>query len=245
MPESSSATQVPAAERAVLIAALLLPTAVTWLYFVALDGAPALVQQAAYGIGKTVQFAMPVAWVYWIRKEALDNWRPNGRGLAIGASFGLFVAGGMFALYWGWLKPNGEFDAPAAEVREKVKSFGVTSLLAFMMLGVFYSTLHSLLEEYYWRWFVFGRLDRWLPPLAAIGVSSFAFAAHHVLVLQKYFGWDSPLTWLFAAAVAIGGAAWAAIYRRSRSLYATWLSHAIVDAAIFVIGYDLISQAAA
>jgi membrane protease YdiL (CAAX protease family) len=243
MEEPSSATPVSAAERAVLIFALLLPTAVTWLYFVALDGAPAFVQQAAYSIGKTVQFALPVVWVYWIRRESLRTWQPNSRGLLIGAAFGAVVAAGMFALYWGWLKPNGEFDAPAAEVREKVKSFGVHSLFAFILLGLFYSTLHSLLEEYYWRWFVFGRLDRWLAPAAAIGISGLAFAAHHVLVLQQYFGLESPLTWLFAAAVAIGGAAWAGLYRYSGSLYSTWLSHAIVDAAIFVIGYDLVAQA--
>lgn len=244
MDESSPAAPISAAERAILIVALLLPTAVTWLYFVALDGAPAAVQQTAYSIGKSVQFALPVVWVYWIRREALGNWKPNGRGLIVGAAFGLIVAAGMFALYWGWLKPTGEFDAPAAEVREKVRSFGVTSVFAFLALALFYSAIHSLLEEYYWRWFVFGRLDRWLWPAAAIGISGVAFAAHHVLVLQKYFGWDSPLTWLFAAAVAIGGAAWAGLYRYSGSLYAPWLSHAIVDAAIFAVGYDLVANAA-
>jgi membrane protease YdiL (CAAX protease family) len=230
-----------AAERAVLVFALILPTAVTWLYFVALDGAPAAIQQTAYSIGKIAQFALPVVWVFLICRERPGAGKPDSRGLLLGAAFGLLVAGAMLALYFLWLKPSGHFDLPAAAVREKVKSFGVSSLGAFLVLALFYSTVHSLLEEYYWRWFVFGRLDRWLPLAAAIGISSVGFAAHHVLVLQKYFGWDSPLTWLFAAAIAVGGAGWAWLYRRTHSLYATWLSHALVDAAIFAIGYDVIA----
>jgi membrane protease YdiL (CAAX protease family) len=62
-----------------------------------------------------------------------------------------------------------------------------------------------------------------------------------VLVLAKYFGWDSPATWLFSAGVAIGGVVWAVVYQRSKSLLGPWLSHLLVDAAIFAIGWDLIS----
>jgi membrane protease YdiL (CAAX protease family) len=40
----------------------------------------------------------------------------------------------------------------------------------------------------------------------------------------------------------VGGAFWAWLYHRSRSLWGPWLSHALVDATIFVIGWDLITQ---
>jgi membrane protease YdiL (CAAX protease family) len=96
------------------------------------------------------------------------------------------------------------------------------------------------LEEYYWRWFVFGRLRLLVPKELAIPISSLGFAAHHVLVLALYFGWASPLTWLFALCVAIGGAIWAWLYDVSESLAAPWLSHAMVDAAIFAIGFLMI-----
>ena len=44
----------------------------------------------------------------------------------------------------------------------------------------------------------------------------------------------------FSASVAIGGAVWAWLYDRSGSLLGPWLSHILIDAAIFIIGYDLI-----
>jgi len=61
-----------------------------------------------------------------------------------------------------------------------------------------------------------------------------------VLVLGFYFGFTNPATYVLASCIAIGGAAWAWLYQRSGSLVGSWLSHMLVDAAIFVIGYDLV-----
>jgi uncharacterized protein len=230
-----------AGDRWIVLFALALPTAITWLYFVALDGSPAHLQQSAYGIGKAVQFALPVVWVFAIRRrserwEMLRSW-----SLIAGAVFGLAVAGLMAAMYFWVLQPAGLFDEPAKAVKAKVESFGAGSPVAFLVLAVFYSAIHSLLEEYYWRWFVFGELSRQTSGPAAIAISSVGFAAHHVLVLAHYFGWQHWLTWLFTASVIIGGAFWAWLYRAGNSLAAPWLSHAIVDAAIFAIGYRMLA----
>src|SRR5262245_12202451 len=49
-------------ENALLIAGLIIPTVVTAVYFVGLGGAAAIWQQLAYGVGKGIQFLLPVAW---------------------------------------------------------------------------------------------------------------------------------------------------------------------------------------
>lgn len=232
---------MPVADRAAIVVALVLPTAVTWLYFVALDGAPAAVQQTAYGVGKTIQFALPIVWVWLVQRQRVAILTPGTAWHFAGIAFGLSVALAMLLLYGLVLKPAGAFDAPSVAVREKVLAFGIASLPWFVLFALFVSLVHSLLEEYYWRWFVFAQLDRWCKLPAAVAISSVAFAAHHVLVLTHYFGWTSPLTWLFTAGVAIGGAFWAWLYRQSSSLYGPWISHAIVDAAIFAVGYDVIA----
>jgi membrane protease YdiL (CAAX protease family) len=63
---------------------------------------------------------------------------------------------------------------------------------------------------------------------------------HHILLLAVYLGWSSPATWVFSAAVAVGGAYWAGLYQRSDSLWGPWLSHLVIDAAVFMVGYDLV-----
>ena len=124
-------------------------------------------------------------------------------------------------------------------MQEKIADLGLDAGWKFAALGVFYSLVHSLLEEYYWRWFVFDQLKRLIPLWWAMVISSIGFMAHHVLVVGEFFGWGSPLTWLLSLAVATGGVFWAWLYHRSDSLLGPWLSHLLVDAAIFGIGYDV------
>ena len=74
----------------------------------------------------------------------------------------------------------------------------------------------------------------------AIVISSLGFMAHHVLVLGHFFGFNSFACWFFSLCVAVGGAFWAWLYERTGSLLGPWLSHLLIDAAIFLIGFDLV-----
>ena len=85
-----------------------------------------------------------------------------------------------------------------------------------------------------------GEGGRLVPVTASVALSSLAFMAHHVVVLWVYLpgGWWTAVV-PFSLCVAGGGAVWAWLYDRTGSLYAPWVSHLLVDAAIFLIGYDL------
>ena len=226
-----------------LMVGLVLPTLVTWIYFEALDDAAPIVQQTAYGIGKTVQFALPLLALSVVRSKTMQpgiGQSPRfGLSAALGLLSGLVIAAAIVGLYFYVLVPAGWMDEPGALARDKLKSMGLSSTAMLLSAAVFYSVIHSALEEYYWRWFVFGWFTRLTSGPRAVGISSFGFMAHHVIVLARYFGWDSAFTFLFAAAIAVGGCVWAEIYRRSGSLLGPWISHALVDASIFVIAYQL------
>lgn len=225
----------------VLGVAMVLPLLITWVYFVLLSSHPGL-QRGAAIVGKSVQFALPVVWVGLICRERLGWITPTWAGVSGGFGFGLLVFVTMIVAWHHVLEPRGEMQSAVDEIRTKVIELGVDSLVGFAALGIFYSLIHSLLEEYYWRWFVFGRLRRHVSVGWAILLSSIAFAAHHVILLTTYFGWFSPWTWLFAASVAVGGAFWAWLYHRSGSLYGPWISHLLIDAAIFLIGFQMLGD---
>jgi membrane protease YdiL (CAAX protease family) len=243
---TTAADHRPATPWTAIALAIGFPSLLTWLYFVALADQARWLQQGAYTLGKTIQFAFPAVWVFWIAQRRLAMpvgpasmdrraWRGWIEGLIFGAAvFALMVAG-----YRYWLEPAGLLLHAALPIRAKVAAFGIDSPAAFVALGVFYSLVHSFLEEYYWRWFVFGELRRRAPLGVAIVVSSLGFAAHHVIVLAFYFGWASWTTWGFSLAVAFGGGVWAWIYHRSGSLGAVWLSHLLIDAAIFAVGLQI------
>lgn len=225
---------------AAVVFALVFPTLVTVLYFVVLARQPSAVQQGAFGVGKFIQFAFPVVWVIWFQRAKISWIGPRSKDIAAGAAMGLVLLAAALALYFYVLKPEGVFDKAADAIREKVVGLGASSVPRYVALSLFYCVIHSLAEEYYWRWFVFAQLRRFTSLPAAIVVSGLGFMAHHVLILAVYFGWDSPWTYLLSLAVAVGGFIWAWMYEKTGSLYGIWASHALVDTAIFIVGYDVV-----
>ena len=219
--------------------ALGLPTLVTLVYFVWSEGFDAGLRQAIYGVAKVVQFGFPICWVWLVQRHRPKLWPVSFRGAGLGIVFGLIILAAALGLYHGWLKSADFFVAGIGPMQSKIADMGLDSAWKFAAMGVFYSLFHSLLEEYYWRWFVFDQLKRLIPVWPAILVSALGFMAHHVIVVGAFFGMASPLTWLLSAAVATGGAFWAWLYNRTGSLMGPWLGHLLVDAAIFLIGYDL------
>lgn len=230
------------AQPAALAFALLYPTIGTWLYFVALAG-HALAAQPAYVATKLVQFAFPLVWVVWWQRRPIRLAKPTKAGLGWGLSFGLVVFAAILVLYYGFLKHSPLLAEAPCVVDAKTASLGIDSIPKFLALAVFYALVHSLLEEYYWRWFVFGQLKLSLPLLPAIVISSLGFMAHHVVVVSEFLHGYGLATWFFSLCVALGGAAWAWIYHRSGSLYGAWLGHLLVDAALMWLGYDLLTSA--
>jgi membrane protease YdiL (CAAX protease family) len=230
-----------------LVFGLAFPTVLTAVYFVALAGQPRGLVQGVYAAGKALQFGFPAAVVLVStgRLPRPRGPRRGGAGALLGAAFGVALFAAALALYLcvlrGVFLPGGALaGAPAAAVRAKVAALGVGDPLAFAALGAFYSTVHAAAEEYYWRWFVFGGLRTALGAAPAIAVSSLGFAAHHAVLLAVFFGGRSPWTWGLALAVGAGGAFWAWLYHRSGSLLGPWLGHLLADAAIFVVGFDLV-----
>jgi membrane protease YdiL (CAAX protease family) len=231
----------------VLLLAMLGPTVAAQVYFVMLastgqtpqEANPAL--QACYGGSKVVQFALPVLWLGWWQGQRLRPGKLNFDGLTLGLGFGLLVVAAMLGLYFGALKNSPLLVGTPAQLRAKIADFGMGTPFKFVLMGAFISVVHSLLEEYYWRWFVFGELRKLMPVTFAIVLSSFAFMGHHVVVLAVYLPehfWRAAVP--FSLAVAIGGMVWAWLYYRTGSIWSAWLSHLVIDVGIMIVGYDLL-----
>jgi len=77
--------------------------------------------------------------------------------------------------------------------------------------------------------------------MPAILLSSLAFMLHHVIIMAVYMPsrfWTGAVP--MSLAVGVGGAVWAWLYERTGSIYACWISHLIIDAAIMVVGFDMV-----
>jgi uncharacterized protein len=234
---ASQERQLPrAAQWSAILFALCWPSAFTCVYFIPAAGNDSAPQQIAYGVGKVIQFAFPAVWMLAVERRCVKLPTPTTSGLGLGVALGVAVGSIMLAAYFFWLRPGGNLADTANAVREKLSAFHIDTPSRLIAMGLFYSLLHSLLEEYYWRWFVFGRLRSLVSLRTAIVISSLGFMAHHAIVLWDYLHWWAVLA---SAAVAVGGAMWAWLYQRSQSIYAPWLSHLLIDAALFTIAFNM------
>jgi membrane protease YdiL (CAAX protease family) len=231
-----------------LAAAMIFPTLVALAYFLALArtghrdepaGNPAM--QAVYTGGKVVQFAFPIAYLALIGSLVRPK-RPHFAGLTLGLAFGLLTAGIILGIYHSALRSVFVSDDTATMVRHKVtEMLGGATPLRYLLLAAFLCVAHSLLEEYYWRWFIFGRLRLLVPVVLAVILSSLTFMAHHVVVLYVFLPgrfWSATVP--LSLAIAAGGAVWAWLFHHTGSIYSPWLSHAIVDMAIMTVGYEML-----
>lgn len=216
------------------------PTLITWVYFVLADRLPTGVQQSIYVAVKAVQFGFPLAWAWLALREKLQYSHPSANSIVFGIVFSGMVVFAGWLLFHFALRDLPVFADATPRVHAKITEFGIDAVWKYVLLGVFYSLVHSLLEEYYWRCFVFRQLRLLVPMWPAALLSSLAFMGHHVVVLREFFADAAWLAWLLSAAVAVGGVFWCWLYERSSSIVSTWISHLLIDAGIFWVGYELI-----
>jgi len=231
--------------------ALSFPSLMAWFYFIVLAKPPDQseanpVMQVIYGAGKALQFSLPVLAVLVFERRWPRPAPPHLRGLGAGLAFGLVVAVAILLLYFGLLRGTHYLRETPAKLQAKLQEFDLATPARYVLGGLFLSVVHSLFEEYYWRWYVFGNLERLMPLGWAVVISALGFMAHHVIVLAFYFpGRSFSVALPLSLCIAGGGVAWAWLYHRSGSIYAPWLSHMIIDASIMVVGYDLLFHLAA
>lgn len=222
------------------------PSLIATSYFVVLSAdhtsAPNPRMQAVYIGGKVVQFLLPVAGLWLMPPPNRPYILSYRRSLLYGLAFGLLVAAAIIGCYRQLLRHQPVFDGVSRILRSKVDQLGAGEPGRFLALALFLTLIHSALEEYYWRWFVFGWLERVVPFAVAVVLGGVAFMAHHLIILYVYFpGRVLVLVVPLSLGVAVGGGVWSLIYRRTGSLLGPWVSHALIDAAVMVVGYDVLS----
>lgn len=160
------------------------------------------------------------------------------RSTAIGFVTGA-IAGVTILLLWLFVL-SGRVNV--TYVLEAMQANGMTAVLKFLAFAAWLCLVNSLLEEIVFRWYVDERLLKiGLPFAFALPISASIFTMHHVIVLSAFFNW--PLVVIGSVGVFSAGALWSLLLRRSNSLAPGWISHALVDAAIMLVGWWILRSA--
>lgn len=226
-------------QRAILVLAMVLPTIAAWTYF-ELFTSPEEVK-SLYSFSKIIQFSLPLISIFWLQKQQNSFRRPTGKEIKLGLILGSLMSLLLIAVYFGLRDFSFMAEVPAL-IQSKLVGFGADTPLKFLALSLFIAVIHSFLEEYYWRWYVYRELNNWMGNQLAVVLSALAFTGHHVIVVKAYLpaeiqGWG---IWVFPAFVFLAGACWSLTYGKFRSLWLNWVSHLMPDVAVLWIGYKLV-----
>jgi len=192
------------------------------------------VGKSAFFLCKVWLVALPLLWVVLVDKDRLAWSKPTQGGFGAALLLGVALSA-VIAAVNALLGPR--LIDPQA-MKDMAKQVGLADPRVYVAGAAYWVFVNSLLEEYVWRWFVFRKCEVLMPSRVAALASAFAFTLHHIVALQVYF--SGPVTALTSTGVFIGGAVWSWCYLKYRSIWPCWLSHAVVDVTIFVIGWRLI-----
>jgi membrane protease YdiL (CAAX protease family) len=183
--------------------------------------------------------ALPVFWLLRVEKAPLSWSAPRAGGFGIAVGLGLVSALAIFAMYG--VAIQREWIIPA-DVAARAAQTGLDHPAVYFAGALYWITLNSMMEEYVWRWFCFRQCEVLLGGAGGVLASALGFTLHHIIALAGQF--PAVVTVLGSVGVFCGGAMWSWLYLRYRSVWPCYVSHAIVDLPIFILGYHLIFQAA-
>jgi len=122
-------------------------------------------------------------------------------------------------------------------IATKLQGLISIDLSNLIFIGLYIVIFNSLLEEFFWRGFLFQELRNTVKPWLAYVLTGIAFSFHHVMFYYNWF--NLP----FFLVVTIGLILYAVImnllFERYKDLFSCWMVHAFVDVVQIFIAFSI------
>ena len=104
----------------------------------------------------------------------------------------------------------------------------------FIYVSLYISFINSLLEEFFFRGFIFFNLNKTMTLVMSYSISAFAFSIYHVAILANWF---NPILFMVSLiGLFIGGLIFNKLNIRNGNIYNSWLVHMFANFAINTVG---------
>ncbi len=117
-------------------------------------------------------------------------------------------------------------------ITEKLQALASINTTNIVFIGIYIILLNSLLEEFFWRGFLFKKMKENIGNASYL-ITGLAFSFHHIMF---YYDWFSfPFFLVVTLGLTIYAIIMNYIFNKYQDLYSCWLVHAIADTAqIFI-----------
>ena len=207
------------------------PAIFTFLYFVVIT--QGLFAQIFYGFSRIFLITLPFVWIVLIDKKKFSFVKFKKNGLWTGSFVGLAIGAGIVVVYFAFLRDVLDFS----QVKMKAEQLKFSNQY-FILFAIFLTFFNSSIEEYYWRWFGFTKMKNILPKSSVYLLNAVGFATHHVILMLVFF--EIGVGIILGVGVFVGGLIFSYLFDRFESTFPGWITHLLIDAALMIIGYDIL-----
>jgi membrane protease YdiL (CAAX protease family) len=213
---------------------LFLPAPSIGLLFgmILLPGTPA--GQGVFIFSKLWILLLPALWFFFVETGRMPRGKTERGGFRMGVFSGLAISAFVISAYL--LLGRRMIDSDF--MRDMAAGLTLDRKATYIGASLYWIFINSVLEEYVWRWFAVRQCAKLMKPPVAIVVSALGFTLHHTLAMQVYF--SSGVTVASALCILFASMLWSWMFLRYKTIWPSWLSHALVDTAVFGIGYTVI-----
>ncbi len=183
-----------------------------------------------FGLTKAWILALPIVWLKCVEKKPLSFSPAKRGGFGVGVLSGVLIASAIVGLYL----IAGDRVLDKDFFVERLTAIGLRNWPLYLGGMIYWILINSVLEEYVWRWFCVEQCRRVWKRSFAIPLSALCFTFHHIIAMSLFFPPVAVAVCSFG--VFLGGLIWSAMYVRYASIWPGYISHAIVDIAVFGLG---------
>lgn len=153
------------------------------------------------------------------------------RGIFLGLLFGGISFASILVAYF-LLQDVIDFDS----IVQELKKSGI-SAENFIFIALYITVGNSLLEEFFFRGFIFLNLYQAGSRTLAYLYSALLFATYHISIFQSWFSWELILLALFGLFTI--GLVFNWLDTKTNTFLNSWVVHIMADLAIVLIGFHL------
>ncbi len=186
-----------------------------------------------WAVSKVWLALLPIVWWRFVQREPIRVSKPSRRGMVVALVSG--CAGAACVWLAPFMLPNPVDPVP---LRALANEAGFATRGNYLLIAAYICTANALLEEYVWRWFTFVQCEAVFGRIVAVFACGLFFTIHHAIVLARYC--DPAMVVLGSLGVFVGGVTWSSLYLRYRSVWPGFVSHVLVDVAIFAVGWKVL-----
>ena len=195
--------------------------------------APGMVGQTVLVICQIWLLLLPIIWLLKVEDKPLQISKPTQFDWITGVIIGLLIFAIILTIYWlllqHWIDVN--------LVRKRLERVVKIDRQTFKLGAAYFILINALIEEYFWRWFIYSRCEKLVSSQLAVFLTSLFFTLHHTIALAVFTDWR--ITSIGSLAVFIAGIIWSEYYRRYRSIWSNYFSHAIADLALHIVAWQV------